>query len=162
MSKQHNFSVFIRTVIMTSILLGLFLAAISFVTDRFLDATNMAGSIQASANLFAVWLIVSSTIRSINGLGKQIPGWSFLFAGLLVAVGGILVQEGIVYLIQYFKLELGIKALGFTSLPFFLGVGFIAALISLVNLRIRSRFWGTVLEILIIGGIIYFFFFYMK
>ena len=162
MSQQHNLSVFIRTVILTSILLGLLLAAISFVVSRFLDVSNMAGSIQASGNLFVLWLVVSSAIRSINGLGKQMPGWSFLFAGVLVALGGILAQEGIVFIVQYFKLELGLKALGFSSLPFFLGAGFVAGLISLVNLRIRSRFWGTALEILIIAGLLFFFFYYMK
>lgn len=162
MSQSHNFSVFVRTVALTSMLLGLLLAVISFMVSRFLDASNIAGSIQASANLFGLWLVVSSTIRSLNGLGKQMPGWSFLLAGLLVAFGGILVQEGIVFLVQYLNLELGLKALGFETLPFFLGVGFVAALLSLISLRIRNRFWGNVLEVLIIAGMLFFFFYYMK
>lgn len=161
-SKPQNWSVFIRTVIMTSLILAVFLTAVSFIVDHFLQGFSMAGSVESSGHLFVLWLVVSSAIRSINRLSGRIPGWTFLLAGLLVAAGGIFFQEGIVYLVELFKADLGLKALGFTSLPFYLAAGFLAALLALINIKIRSRFWAGLLEILIFAGIIFFFFYYMK
>ncbi len=100
------------------------------------------------------WIVVTSTVRSVVKIRNEIGGLWLLLAGLLVSGLGIifhLIALQVISAIQENRdLDL---ALNMRSVGFYVGVGIIASVISLINIKVKNQFWGNVLEVLFIATV---------
>ncbi len=155
-SRVMTRAVLIASSIMLLIFIGIHFAQ-ELISNRF---PRQAGNIQTGLMLFTIWLLVSSTLRSIHKMRRSIPAWKLIFAGTFITAIGMILYTG--FLILYPKIA---KSAAATELAdatmnmiiFFTAIAFLISLISTINLKVKSEFWGNVLEaIIIVGGILLF------
>jgi hypothetical protein len=145
-----NQSVVIRTVIISSILLAILLTLMHVFITKIIDAEKVLIGIK----LVVFWVVVTSTLRSVVKIRKNIGGLWLLLTGLLVSGLGIILHLLALQVIPAIKndaaLDLSIK---FQSVGFYALVGVIASIISLINIKVKNQFWGNVLEVIFIAAL---------
>lgn len=157
LSEVEN-SVLTRTVIIATIVLtGIFIALLFF-------QDNLAGLFKQYADeatiglmLIGLWLVVSSTVRSLHNLAKGIQTWKLLLGGVLVGfVASLLTTAFLIVFPVVAKSQNMAEVTGATGAMILVmsGIAFLIALITTINVRVKSRQFGNLLEVLIIGGVI--------
>ena len=154
-SSTEN-SVIARAVIMASMLLGGLFIAVMFFQGGF---SKILGKYSDEAvtglMLLAMWLVVSSTVRTINRLAKRAAAWKLLLSGVLIAlVATVLMSAFIIVFPDVAKSENMDEVAGATGTMILLNLAlaFVISLIAVINLRVANKMLGNVLEFLIIGG----------
>lgn len=154
--------VMLRASAIAAILLGIVLALSYLFMPKLLGTTKFARAAQVGLELFAIWLVITSTIRSIHHLREAIPSYKLLLAGCMTAVAGPIVRELVLRVIAIFSEQITFEKYNFTGLLFFAGLGLLAASIATIRLRIKNRALGNMLELALIALIAFLFFYYMK
>jgi hypothetical protein len=165
-SASSKNSVVARTVILSAVILtGLYIIAF-FLEDNLAKwFGKYAVEVVTGLMLLALWLVVSSAIRSINSLAKGIETWKLLAAGLMTAfVSAILYAAFLLIFPRVSKSPNAIELAGASGGMILLltGIGFIVSLIALINTRVRNRSLGNLLELLVIGGAIFGFIYFVN
>ncbi|KAA3626453.1 MAG: hypothetical protein DWQ02_20440 [Bacteroidetes bacterium] len=145
-----NQSVVFRTVLISSIVLAILLTLLHLFITKLIDAEKVLVGIK----LVIFWIVVTSTLRSIIKIRKNIGGLWLLLAGLLVSGLGIIFHFIALQVIPALKNDIGLDlTLDMRSVGFYVGVGVIASVISLINIKVKNQFWGNVLEVLFIAAV---------
>lgn len=152
--KLQDFSVLLRAVLFGTIfmIIGLLsgLIAAHFVTQIL---PNMGGKVAVGLSLFVIWLVHGSTLRSIVRLDKNIGFPWIVLAGILTIMGGVGLTHFLRQVIENTAMiefpilstaDFGQKALVLTVTAVFL------SLFSAINLKVKSRFFGNFLELILI------------
>lgn len=145
-----NQSVVLRTVLISSIILAILLTLLHLFVNKLIDAEKVLVGIK----LLVFWVVVTSTLRSIVRIRKNIGGLWLLLGGLLVSGLGIVFHLLALQVISAIQENTGLDlALNMRSVGFYVGVGVIAAVISLINIKVKNQLWGNVLEVLFIVAV---------
>jgi hypothetical protein len=159
-------SVVTRTVIISSVILTGIFIILFFLEDNLAGIFGKyAGEVVTGLMLLALWIVVSSAVRSVNNLVKNIPGWKMLLTGVATAaVSAVLYTAFLLVFPRVSKSSNALEVAGISGgMILLLGVlGFIISLIALVNVRVKNRMLGNVLEFLIIGGAIALFLYFVN
>ena len=151
-----NQSVVIRTVIMSSIILAVLLTLLHLFIAKITDLDKIIIGIK----LVLFWVVVTSTVRSVVKVRKNIGGLWLLLTGLLVSGLGIILHLLALQVIPAIKNDTGLDlSLNFQSVGFYVMIGVVASVISLINIKVKNVFWGNVLEVVFIAamaGILFF------
>lgn len=150
-------SVMQRTGIIGIVVLLAFFIGIFFLSNKLTDLLpRWHLAVLTGLRLFAIWLVVTSIVRSIARLRNNINGGKLLLVGTLMT-GATLVFYWI-FLFAYREIALqkvnALNSFSWERIGFFTGIGLLISVFTLINLRIQNRLLGNILEILIIGGII--------
>lgn len=151
-------SVLTRTIIIAcAILTGIFIALLFFQDNLAKFFGSYSDEVTIGLMLVALWLVVSSAIRSVNNLAKRIHPWKLLLAGLLTGgISAVLTTAFLLLFPKVAKSQNMAEVTGATGgiILMMTLIAFIISLIVVVNVRVRSRSVGNVLEVVIIGAII--------
>ncbi|MBI5916423.1 MAG: hypothetical protein HY842_13685 [Bacteroidetes bacterium] len=151
-------SVLIRAVIMAFFLLaGIFIGLLFFEDNLSKIFGNYSDEAIIGGMLLAIWLVVSSTLRSVNNLAKAIPAWKLVLGGTLTGfIGSVLTVAFLLLFPNVAKSQNMTEVTGATGglILMMTAVAFVISLISIINIRVKNRQLGNLLEILIIGGCI--------
>ncbi|HMQ62379.1 MAG TPA: hypothetical protein PKE06_17005 [Flavilitoribacter sp.] len=151
-----------KAVVISGILLGLLLLLLDWVAFRLApEATTFTRAAKTGVSLILFWVVCTSTLRSIERLRKKIPGLKLLAAGIGVAVVGVLLHQLALQTLAWLK-SAWAPAPDYAMFLFYAAGGFIAAVISLINFRVRNKRLGNVLEVLFIALVAWLFFFFTK
>lgn len=154
--------VFIRTIIISTILLGALLFVLDWVFHNLLgDLSGFGKGVKVGLSLLVFWLIVTSSIRSLNRLAKDISGPKLLLAGMAIALLGTFFNQFILQVLTWFN-EPWVPRPNYNTSLFYGVGGLIASIISLINLRVKDQKLGNVLEFLFIAGVAILFFYLAK
>lgn len=108
-----------------------------------------AGALRTGLLLFLLWLVVTSTVRSLNKLDRDISGGWLLLSGVMVGGLGALTTFILLQIYTWLRaIDLDHPFL-MGNVLFFAAVGFVLALITTINLRVKNRLLGNLLEIAI-------------
>jgi len=116
--------------------------------------SGFSRAVLAGVQLFLVWLVVTSAVRTVHRLKPRIHLWWLFVVGMAAALGGVLLKE-IIWRIAGRSWSADFSGKG---LLFFGGVALLASSIAVIRLRIRSRLMGQVLEFGLIASAVYLFF----
>lgn len=149
-------SVLTRSVIIAGILLAAIFIAVLFLQD---NLTGFFGQYADEAvvglMLLGLWLVASSTVRSINNLAKNAPSWKLILGGTLTAFFAALLTVAFLILFPNVAKSQDMQevtgATGRLIVPI-TAIGFVVSLISVINLRVKNRSLGNLLEFFVIGG----------
>ncbi|MCF8244576.1 MAG: hypothetical protein K9J37_08450 [Saprospiraceae bacterium] len=151
-------SVLVRTVIiagaiLTSIFIGLlfFQEKLAGLFGRYADEATIG------LMLLGLWLVVSTTVRSVNNLAKGIQAWKLLLGGVMVGfVASLLTTAFLIVFPVVAKSQNMEEVTGATGAMILVMsvIALLIALITTINVRVKSRQLGNLLEVLIIGGVI--------
>ncbi|MFK7937398.1 MAG: hypothetical protein AB8G22_28040 [Saprospiraceae bacterium] len=106
--------------------------------------------------LFAIWLIITSILRSISSLRKGIHGSWLLLAGMLTTGISLVFYWMFLFALREIRLEKvdAYNSFSWERIVFFTGIGLLVSVLTLINLRIKNRTLGNLLEVILIGGVI--------
>ncbi len=151
-------SILTRSVIIAFVLLTALFIGLLFLQNKL---TGLFGRYADEATiglmLLALWLVVSSTIRSLHHLAKGLENWKLLLGGTLIGlVASVLTSAYLVLFPTVAKSQNTAEVTGATGglILVVSSIAFIFSLISVVNVRVTNRALGNILEVLIIGGAI--------
>lgn len=162
-SSQHiDSDVMLRSAGLAGLLLGLLLALSYLFLPTLIGFSRFAKAAQIAIELFMIWLVITSTIRSIHRLRRGIPTFKLLVGGALTAVIGPLIRELSLRVIAYFNSDMEVAAFNWNGLFFFAGLGLLAAAIALIRVRVRNRALGNMLEFGLIALVAFLFFYLLK
>ena len=157
LSNVEN-SVLTRTVIIACVILSAIFILLLFIQDNLAKVFGHYGD-EATIGLMllGLWLVVSSSIRSMNNLAKTVETWKLLLGGMLIGlISAVLTTAFLILFPGIAKSQNMQEVTGATGAMILVmaGIAFVVSLISVVNLRVRSRSLGNLLEILIVGAVI--------
>ena len=115
--------------------------------------------IQIGLMLFALWLVVSSCIRTANSLSPKMHPVKLILMGLLVSIGGFLAYALFLFIhskaakIEFNFLSEGLMGKGI----FFLAVAAFLSILVTINLKIKDKFLSNVVEFILIAAVIFLF-----
>lgn len=151
-------SVLTRTIIISSVVLtGIFIALLFFQDNLAKVFGRYGDEATIGLMLLGLWIVVSSTVRSVNSLSKSIETWKLLLGGLLVGlVSSVLTTAFLIMFPNIAKSQNMAEVTGATGALILVisALAFIIAMISVINVRVNNRQLGNLLEVLIIGGVI--------
>lgn len=152
--KLQKFSILLRAVFFG--VLFMVIGLLSALTAAYFSISimpNAAGKIGVGLSLFVIWLVHGSTMRSIVRLDKNIGFLWIVLGGIVTILGGVgltglcrLLIENIV------NIEFPILTVAETSQKFIFltALALFLSLFSVINLKVKSRFLGNLLEFLLI------------
>jgi hypothetical protein len=151
-------SVLIRSVGIASFLLaGIFIALLFFQDNLAKVFGRYADEATIGLMLVGLWLVVTSTIRTAVNHAKGLETWKLILAGLLTGlIASLLTTAFLVMFPKVAKSQNMAEVTGATG-GLILATTLIAFIITLfvvVNIRVKSRALGNLLELLIIGATI--------
>jgi hypothetical protein len=157
-TKRNENSTLIRTVLISSIILaGLFTLAyflednIGKIFGRFSDEAAIG------IMLFSLWLVVSSTVRSLNRLEKRMSSIKLLVGGVATAAFGTGLFIAFLYFFPNVNKAENVWEVGGASGEMALvmaGLAFFISVLTVVNTRIGSKLLVNLIEVLLVGGAI--------
>jgi hypothetical protein len=136
------------------LLSSLLLLAMLLWPSLFGRGSGFSRALLAGLQLFLVWLVVTSAVRTVHRLKPRVDFWQLFAAGLATAMGGVLLKE-IIWRIIGRPLTADFSGKG---LLFFGGIALLASSIAVIRLRVRNRMMGQVLEFGLIATAVYLFF----
>jgi|GEM_PF-2448368 len=146
--------IYLSTILISAITMAVGLVILFFVKERVLDNfldPMWASRIQIGVSLLIFWLVVSSGMRSIASL-KRSAGWMpLILSGTAIGLVG-LVFAG---LMLSFFLDWGNVLSNSTALYSPLFASILVALLSTINIKIKNRTIGNIIELIIIIGAIW-------
>ncbi len=151
-------SILARTIMIASfVLTGIFIVLL-FLQDNLAKLFgNYADETTIGLMLIGLWLVVTSAIRTITNHAKNMQSWRLIMGGLLTGlVSSVLTTAFLIMFPKVAKSQNMAEVTGATGGLIFMMtlIAFIITLIVVVNIRVRSRMMGNLLEVLIIGATI--------
>lgn len=153
----------VRTVLICGLLLAVVFGLLYFAEDRLKGfAGNFADELQLGLTLFALWLFVSTGVRTLHGRHERVPFHHLVLAGTLVSVVAGLVY--MLFLFLYGSIERSpdgpdVMLSSAHLVLYALVVGLVVSLLTSINVKVVSRMLGNLLElavILILGGLLFY------
>jgi hypothetical protein len=127
------------------------------------DYTNFATKVITGLQLFLLWLIVSSTVRTLHLLAKDMPVVILWLAGGLTAIVSVLLAPIVLSIVYKMGLEVGPSIADVSKLRFYLVLGLIFSLIAIIHVRVRNKALGSTLEwVIVLGLAALFYVYYLK
>lgn len=156
-SSSEN-SVAARAVILAFMLLGGLFVAVMFLESHLSKLLGkFADEAVTGLMLLCLWLVVGSTIRAINRLAKGVQSWKLLLSGVLTAmIASLLTTAFLAVFPEVAKSENMHEVAGATGglILLMTSLAFIVSLLVVINLRMKNKALGKVLELLLVVGCI--------
>ena len=147
---EINKQVVIKTIIISSILLAILLTLLHVFVSKVIDSNKILTGLK----LLVFWVVITATLRSEIKVRRNIGGLWLLLTGLLVAGFGVILHLLVIQIISAIKTDVGLDlAIDLKTVGFYAGIGFVASVISLINIKVKSEFWGNVLEVIFVAAL---------
>lgn len=155
---QKEGKIMLTTPFITAGLLGGLFALIYFLEAPIAEWFPKWGDdIQVGLRLLALWLMVGVGVRSANSLSPNIHALKLILVGLLVSIGGFIAYAIFLFIhskaadVEFKVLTEGLMG----SYLFFLAIAALVSVLVTINLKIKDKFLGNILEVLLLAGVIF-------
>ncbi len=148
-----------QTSLIAGAVLAIILCLVEWLEHKFLGVqSSFSRGVMAGFHLLLIWLMATSTVRTIHHLRPRISLMRLYAGGAVAALLGVVLRE--LYRAMASKGQ-GVVFL-FKSLLFYLGIAVVASTVAVIRLRVRNRQLGQILEIGLIAGLVGLFLVWMK
>ncbi len=151
-----NNSVVARTVIVGALVLSGLFVFLLFFKDNFEGFFGKwADEVTVGLMLFSLWIVVGSVVRSVNNLAKGAGVLKLLLAGVLTATIAAALGVAFMALAPKIAKSANIFEVAGASGGMILvlsAIAFLVSLVAIINVRVRNRQLGNLLELILIGG----------
>lgn len=157
-NQKGDLSVLFRTVLISGFILAALFTGAYFLEDNLAKIFGRQSDKAAIAiMLFSLWLVVSSTVRSLNKLEKRMASLKLIIGGVGTAAFGSGLFVTFLYLFPQISKKENLWEVGGASgelAMFMAGLAFIISLLTVVNTRIGSKLLVNLIELALVGGAI--------
>lgn len=156
-------SIMIKATVLAGVVFGIILILVGLVRN-YLDVVpgSFGDQVHTGINLLLCWLSVTSAVKTMDNMRKGIPTWRLLTAGFIVPLVGVVMYQLVFHLISAFKDTKDANATGFKSVLFYMAIGMVVAGVALINLRVKNRKKGAVIEAVFVISVALLFVLLMK
>lgn len=156
MNKVQKNHLIRRVMMMSTLILLLGLGSVFLLSQWLAEFfPTYYASIQTALMLFAIWLVVTSTLRSLQHLLPKIHAGLLLVIGTSITALSVLLYWAFLGIYGAVTIDYDID-FSWNPVWVFTGLGFIVSLMTLINLRIKDRAIGNVLEIVLMLSVLFF------
>lgn len=146
----------------TILLAGIAIAAILIIWELvhpkvFPGENSWSKGAKTAVSLLVFWLVITSSLRAMNKLRQDMDWFKLLAGGVGIATLGISLFLVTLQCLNGLEVSWAEKP-KYEIIGFYAGGAFIVSLLSLINLRVKSKMMGNVLEFLVIAVVAYLFF----
>ena len=147
-----------KSILISGISIAVLLVVLDIVNQKvFPETTSWTNGVKTGLSLLVFWLVITSTLRAMNKLRKDMDWFKLILGGVGIAALGIILYLLILQLLNVLEVSWAEKP-RYALVGFYSAGAFIVSLLSLINLRIKSKMIGNVLEFLVIGVVAFLFF----
>ncbi len=164
MTEKNEGGVMLRSMIFGAIIFALLMVLAVWLDDRIaVTFPKFKNETYGGIILFFLWVTVTTTLRRANKANARIDAWRLMLIAVFIAIAGSALGTALNRLYGH-QVQEGWAApeLSERSLLFYGGLGLVASVLALINLRIESKFLGNILELIVIAAIIYGFYYFMN
>ena len=164
MAEKNEGGVMLRSMIFGAIIIGLLMVLAVWLDDRIaVTFPKFKNETYGGIILFFLWTTVTITLRRANRANPSIDAWRLMLIAVFIAIAGTALGTGLNQLYgNQFQEGWAVPELSERSLLFYGGLGLVASVLALINMRIESKFLGNMLELIVIAAIIYGFYYFMN
>lgn len=145
-----------------SIAFGLLMVLATWLDERIgLTFPKFSGQLYKGFVLLFLWSVVGVALRLANRANRFIDAWRLILVGVFIAIVGAAAGVGFNRLAAVFQETWEVPGLSGQELVFFGGVGLTASVLALINVKIKSRILGNLLELSVIAALIYLLYHFM-
>ncbi len=157
--KDRDYSIIIRAVLFGIALMAIGLLS-GLIAAYFLAqiVPDASGKIAVGLGLFVIWLVHGSTLRSVCRLDEKSGFVWMVIGGVATILGGVgaasvlrLIIERVAD-IEFPTIAAGDKG---QKVLFLLGLAIFLSIFSAINLKVKSRFLGNFLELILIVATVF-------
>lgn len=164
--KDKKISILIRAVLFGIVFMAIGLIS-GLIAAHFLTTIvpDLGAKIAVGLGLFVIWLVHGSTLRSIYRLDENCSFIQIVLAGVATILGGVLFAILLRLIIEKLGgIEFPTLATGTTEQKtlFLAGLSVFLSFFSAINLKVKSRFLGNFLELILIVATVFLIFNFMK
>ncbi len=147
-----------KSILISGISIAVLLVILDIVNQKvFPETTSWTNGVKTGVSLLVFWLVITSTLRAMNKLRKDMDWFKLILGGVGIAALGITLYLLILQLLTALEVSWAEKP-RYALVGFYSAGAFIVSLLSLINLRIKSKMIGNVLEFLVIAAVAFLFF----
>ena len=164
--KDKDFSILIRAVLFGIALMAIGLLS-GLIAAHFLVRIlpDLGGEFAVGLGLFVIWLVHGSTLRSIYRLDENC-GFSWIVLGGITTILGGVASAALLRLIIERLGSIEFPALATANMEqkvlFLSGLAVFLSVFSAINLKVKSRFLGNFLELILIVATVFLILNFMK
>ena len=147
------------TILLRAVLFGVFLTAVGLLgalTAGYFSARVLptwGGTIAVILGLFVIWLVHGSTVRSVFRLERSTGFIWLVFGGIVTVLAGTALASAVRRLIEN-QSDVVFPVVSTAAYRekaiFMLGLAVFLSLFSVINIKVKSRFLGNLLELILI------------
>ena len=139
-----------KSILISGILLSILLIALELLFPKlFEEPTAWSNGVKTGLSLLLFWVVITSTLRAMNKLEHQMEAIKLILGGVGIAALGIALYLVTMQFLNWFEVN-GAEKPRYGLIGFYSAGGFIVSVLSLINLRVKSKMIGDVLEFLVI------------
>ena len=157
-TMQKDGKIMLTTSLISAGLLGGLFTLIYFLEQPIAEwFPRWVDDIQIGLMLLSLWLMVSTSIRSANSLSPSMNAFKLILLGLLVSIGGFFAYFIFLFIhskatgLDFKDLTAGLMGKNI----FFLAVAALVSVLVTINLKIKDKFLGNIVEVLLIAAVIF-------
>ncbi len=148
----------LTTILISGIILSGLFIVLYFLEDKLAGILgNLSGKVTIGLMLLVMWITVGSAVRTINRHKRSISFFTLLGAGVATAALGSAIFTAFLYVFpKVSKAQDAFEVAGASGgmILVMSGLGFVAALLAIINARVEGKLLSNLLELLVIGACI--------
>lgn len=147
-----------KSILISGISIAVLLLLLDIANQKvFPETTSWTNGVKTGVSLLVFWLVITSTLRAMNKLREDMDWFKLILGGVGIAALGIILYLLALQLLTALEVSWAEKP-RYALVGFYSAGAFIVSLLSLINLRVKSKMIGNVLEFLVIAAIAFLFF----
>ncbi|NRB51413.1 MAG: hypothetical protein HRU41_27325 [Saprospiraceae bacterium] len=147
-----------KTILIAGITIAVLLVIWELVHQQVFPGTDSwSKGVKTAVSLLVFWLVITSSLRAMNKMRKNMDWFKLIGGGVGIATLGIVLFLVTLQFLNWLEVSWAEKP-KYALVGFYAGGAFIVSLLSLINLRVKSKMMGNVLEFLVIALVAYLFF----
>lgn len=120
-------------------------------------ADSWSKGVKTAVSLLVFWLVITSSLRAMNKMREDIDWFKLIGGGVGIATLGIVLFLVTLQFLNWLKVSWA-EDPNYGLIGFYAGGALIVSVLSLINLRVKSKMIGNVLELLVIALVAFLFF----
>lgn len=147
-----------KSILISGIVIAVLLLLLDIANQKvFPETSSWTNGVKTGVSLLIFWLVITSTLRAMNKLREDMDWFKLIAGGVGIAALGIVLYLLALQLLNGLKVGWAEKP-RYALVGFYSAGAFIVSLLSLINLRVKSKMMGNVLEFLVIAAVAFLFF----
>ncbi len=161
--KRSKWGIVLQSILVGGLVLGLLFNAVRILLTEFMNPESQFYNVlMVVVPLLMIWFAVGASVRWVGGRHERLHIIHLFAAGIGVSAVGVGMTYAIGRLLLSVTDEFPKLVITEDTFTFFLVLGILTTIVSVIQLRVQWKLLGTIIEIAALAAAVYSFFYFMK